>query len=255
MKSSRVLLCLLLFSGACAKRIPLPKHLEVSGPSELVQRMNAARSPVQKYFAEARLSYLGPQGRVKGTATLAVSRPSSFRYDLVGPHGSVVEAFATNGDTLQLFTPSENRFISTEASVANIDRLMAFAPLRLSPPEWVGLLFGEIQIPESAEVAYDDTTGRFVLSFLEGGRHLRVEVDPTSSQVTRAQILQSEEVVSDVVIEERDPKGIPTHIRMQAPAASVDLRASLRDIEHDPQNLGEDAFVLHPPRGITPQAP
>src|SRR5690554_3815951 len=102
---------LLALVTSCAGTIPLPRHLQVSGVQELQARMEKARPAVDKYFAEARLTYFGPQGRVKGTASLAVARPTSLRYDIIGPHGGVMEAFATNGEELQLLNPGQERFL------------------------------------------------------------------------------------------------------------------------------------------------
>lgn len=248
-------LLLALAASGCAKKIPLPEHLKVSGVQELQQRMQNSRAQVDKYFAEARLTYFGPQGRVKGTASLAVARPTSLRYDLIGPHGGVVEAFATNGEQLQLLNPGEERFLVGRASVENIDRLMAFAPLRLDPAGWVGLLFGEVDIPEHAALTYDENIGRFVVQWPEKSTdvQVRVEVDPQSARVTRAQVFRADTLMSDVIIESRDARGLPSALKMKVPERNIDLQVVLRDVEHDPENLGSEAFALQPPRGITPE--
>jgi len=254
--TTRALLALgvVLAAWGCTHRIPLPPRLAVSGTAELRERMVAARPTVQKYFAEARMTYFGPAGtRVKGSASLAVARPHSLRYDLIGPHGGVIEAFATNGTELQLLIAGENRFLHGPATPANVDRLLSFVPLRLDPEGWVGLLFGDIEVPPEAEVRYDEEQGLFAVTWQSGDATVRAGVDPETSRVMRAVMRRGDEVISDVEIEERDERGLPVQLRMKAPSADIDVRVVLRDVEHDPPSLGPDAFVLEPPRGAVPE--
>jgi hypothetical protein len=237
---------------SCAGRIPLPKHLEVKDLGELRARMAAHKPAVEKYFAEARLTYFGPEGRLKGGVTLAVARPASLRYDLVGPAG-VVEAFATNGKELQLLNASESRFWYGPASVANVDRLMALAPLRLDAAGWVALLFGEIDVPADGRWRYDDQRGRFVVEWPKDAARVEIELEPETAQITRARVFQGAQVLTDVVIEARDPRGLPSGLRLKAPDRGVDLKVTLVDIDYDPESLTPEAFVLTPPAGVQPE--
>src|SRR2546428_7303451 len=86
-------------AGGCVHRIPLAEAYKVSGIDTLRERMAAARVAVRSYTAEVRLTSFGPQGRVRVSGSLAVKRPASFRYEIQGPQGGVVQAFATNGNT------------------------------------------------------------------------------------------------------------------------------------------------------------
>jgi len=249
-----------LLATACAKRIPLPEHLRPAGVEELRQRMQKAGSPVQKYFAEARMTYFGADGRIKGSASLAVMRPQSLRYDLVGPHGGVIEAFATDGSQLQLLIPGEARLLEGPATPQNVDRMMSFAPLHLDPQGWVALLFGEVSVPAGAQLRYDDTAGHFVVHWSAAGSEVSLGVDPRTSRVVTAQVRQGERLASTVLIEERDPRGLPIRLRMKArvvtPEGSKDesdIRVILRDIEHDPAGLDAASFRLRPPRGVVPE--
>lgn len=245
---------------ACAKRIPLPEHLRTSGVDELRQRIEGARSPVQKYFAEARMTYFGGVGRrIKGTASLAVMRPRSLRYDLIGPAG-VIEAFATDGERLQLLIPGEGRLLEGPATPQNVDRMMSFAPLHLDPEGWVALLFGEVSIPPTAQLRYDETVGHFVIHWSEAGSEVTLGVDPQTSRVVTARVQRDERFLSTVTIQERGPRGLPIRLRMTARVGGpensdedADIRIVLRDIDYDPEALGPDSFRLRPPRGVTPE--
>lgn len=241
----------IIAAGGCAKRIPLPEHLSLKrGLEELGERMAAASPKVEKYSAEVRLTYFGPQGRMKGSAIIAVAKPSSLRYDLIGPHGGAIEAFATDGTEMQLLLPNDHLFIYGPATAANIDKLMRLAPLHRDAEGWVALLFGEVRPQPGAVLRYDETVGRFVLSWKEGGFDLTITVDPVTSQVVTAAMARAGELVSEVEVTGRDAKAVPTALEMKVPGADIDMRVILRDLEYDPDSLGEDDFVLRPPRGF-----
>lgn len=248
-----------LSAVACAKRIPLPEHLRASGVDELRQRMEDARSPVQKYFAEARITYFGAAGRIKVSASLAVMRPRSLRYDLFGPHGGVIESFATDGNQLQLLIPGDARLLEGPATPQNVDRMMSFAPLHLDPEGWVALMFGEVSVPAAAELRYDETAGHFVIHWSAAGSDVTLGVDPATSRVVTVRVQQGERFLSTVRLE-RGPRGLPIRMRMRVRVTDPedsdedsDIRITLRDIDYDPASLGPDSFHLRPPRFVTPE--
>lgn len=236
----------------CAGRIPLPQNLKAANAGELAQRMQKAASSVRAYSAEARLAYFGKEGRMRGTATLVVSRPASLRYDVYGPHGGVVSAFATNGQELALLDVAQSRYLYGPATSRNLDELLPFAPLGLGADGWVALLFGEVTVPQDAGLSYDDRAGHFVLEWLSGGLTQRLEVDPKTSRPVRARVLRGDDVVSEVTLDERDKKGIPTALRIKVPKQDVDVDVALKDLSYEPE-LDEDVFVLSPPTGVNPE--
>ena len=154
---------------------------------------------------------------------------------------------------MQLSVVSESRFLQGPATLDNIDKLMPMGPLRLDTRGWVTLLFGEVDVPADAALTYDDTIGRFILSWPARGTEVRVELDPKTARVQRAITKRPDAEASVVIIEARDDRGLPVALRIKAPEASIDLRIKLRDVEHDPTGLDADAFVLTPPRGVTPE--
>lgn len=264
---------LLLFQGtvvafsvaSCAGRIPLPKHLEVQNTEALLARMAAKRSTVKSFVAEARMTYFGPSGRVKGTATIAVARPASLRYEIQGPHGGTLEAFACDGERLQLLNLGESRFIVGEASPENLDRLMSFAPLGFTTKQWVSVLFGDFAIPKSASHRYDDRRGVFVIRWLrsrsdksppqvpaEGQEWMELSVDPKTSMAVHAAMIVDGEVFSEVEVESRDTHGLPAALHVAVPKAKVEMRMKLRDLTLNPE-LAPAVFQLQPPAGVVPE--
>jgi outer membrane lipoprotein-sorting protein len=244
-------LCLLL-PLSCAHRIPLPERLRVNGPQELGQRMRRAQSPLTSYSAEARVTYFGREGRVRTTGSIAVRRPASLRYEVMGPHGGVVTAFASDGVELYELDLGASRFYYGPATAAGFDRLFPFAPLGLNAEQWVHLLFGELELPEQAALSYDDHQGRFVVRWREGSIERRVEVDPASARLTGAQVLENGQLLSDVQIDERDAQALPVAFRLAVPPEKTSVEVKLRDVEANPE-LDPSLFVLTPPAGVVPE--
>lgn len=246
--------------AGCAGRIPLPAHLRVDSQAELRTRMEAANATVGAYSADARLTYFGPEGRIRTNATIVVSRPASLRYDLHGPHSGVLVAFATNGHEVQLVDFKTSRYRYGKATAETLDALMAFAALGLPAAGWVRLLFGEMAVPPEAALHYDDTLGRFVLAWLVRARQQQIEVDPATSRIVRVLLKDGmgsgASVLWQVEVQDRNSEGIPTRLRIRAnsPAGAeeVDVTVGLADL----QILSEVAasvFHLDPPRGVSPE--
>jgi outer membrane lipoprotein-sorting protein len=238
--------------ATCTGHTSLPAHLRATDAEELNRRMKAAAVATDTYTAEVRLTAFGPDGRVRGTASLAVRRPASLRYELMGPHGGVLTALATNGRELQFLDLAASRFFYGPATPANIDTLLDIAPLGWGPGDWVSLLFGEVSIPSSADLAYDSGEGLFVLFWSRDEKRLRVHVEPDTSRVVRASVWVGQNLVSEIHIEQRDAYGLPVRLRVHVMNPETDVRIHLRDVERDAK-LDDSVFHLDPPSGIAPE--
>jgi outer membrane lipoprotein-sorting protein len=229
---------------ACAHVAP-PASL-----GDLTTKMQAARSSVQAFSADARITYFGKQGRAKGGATLVVSRPASLRYELHGPHGGVLQAFATNGSELQLLDFQENHFIYGPATPTTIDKLMQFAPLHRTAAQWVDMMFGEVAIPPGADVGAEKS--QWLARWTDSDVTREVLVDPKTAQVSRVRTLRGLSVLSDVSVTDYDVSGVPTALHIVVPSAEVDIEIRLRDLTINPE-LDPTVFTLDAPAAMTPE--
>ena len=257
--------------AACAHTRPPPAIKTVA---ELEARLETRRVTVNSYSAEVRLTYFGAKGRVRGTASLAVQRPAKLRYELMGPHGGAIGAFATNGKEIQAADLAQSRFVYGPATRDNLDQLFAIAPLHLDAEAWVSLLFGEVvgpdrelyltpgqvnvrmmsllfgevALPDRATVAWDDALERLVATWQEGAHTMRVEVDANENRVTRATVISRGDVLTDIEVRGWDDHGLPAELALRVPATGDDVELKLRDVAYDPV-LDPGVFTLEPPRG------
>lgn len=239
----------LVGAASCARRIALAPAYAVRGLDELATRMHAASPRVMSYSAEVRLTYMGERGRIRATSSLVAVRPASLRFDVEGPHGAVVRAFATNGVELSALDIAESRFYYGPATPANIDRLLPFAPLGLLAAEWVELLFGIVELPAGAEFTYDDRLGVFVVRWTRHGNTRRVEIDPATARATRAQVWRGDDLVSEVEFGDREAHGLALRLDVRVPAAHAEVELRLRDLELEPE-VASGVFALTPPAGV-----
>lgn len=216
----------------------------------LATAMQSARSSVHTYSADARITYFGKEGRAKGGATLVVARPASLRYEVHGPHEGVVQAFATNGTELQLLDFQESRFIYGPSTPDTLDRLMQFAPLHLSAAEWVAMMFGEVSIPQAAEIG--SAKSQWLARWTSDDVTREVLIDPTTARVSHIRALRGASVLSDVSVTDYDKTGIPIVLHIVVPSADVDLELRLRDLIIDPE-LDPAVFTLDAPKALTPE--
>jgi len=235
--------------AGCATVHTLSPNLKVSTTGELLGKMKNAATGASSLVAEARMTYFEKGKRLKGTATIVSKRPGNLRYEILGPHGGVLEAFATNGKELQIAKLAENRFLYGPATPELLDQLLPFAPLNMTSTGWVNLLFGQVDIPSDAALRYDEIQGQFVLEFQRGATSLAVNVHPKTAQIHGIKGSVEGKLQYEVDITTWAPQGIPQELRITVPSEELEVRLELRDIELN-KSLDESLFVLDPLPGI-----
>lgn len=215
-------------------------------PTALREMMRGTQAAAHAYSADARLTYFGPDGRLKGTASLLVQRPDKLRYELQGPHGGVLLAVVSDGSTLTALDFKENRLVRGPATAANFDRLLSVAPLNLDSVGWVDLLFGDVSVPADAKL--DGKAWRW--QWARPPQSFTVTIDPETSRPTAAEVRHGEALVSSVKVLSRDGRGLPEALHLQVPAAKVEVEVRLREVTYDPE-VSADVFSLAIPRGAS----
>ncbi|MCK5689883.1 hypothetical protein KAI87_11470, partial [Myxococcota bacterium] len=153
--------------SSCATTIPMPAHLSTLDTAALRQKLEKSKVAVKDYSAEARLSYFGREGRLRGSAIVAVQRSDKIRIEILGPHGGTLSAFATDGKEVGLFDLGGEHFLYGKATAANLDRALSLVPLSQDATAWASLFFGEVLIPANAKLSWDEKRGELVLSWSE----------------------------------------------------------------------------------------
>ena len=178
-------LSVLIVLMGCSASVP-PK-VNIHNKSDFFRQMGDTRVEAASFVAETRITYFKKGKRLKGTATIVAKQPGNLRYEILGPHGGVLEAFATNGKEFQLAKLAESRFFYGPATPDLLDRLLPFAPLRMTSTGWVELLFGQVHIPEGASFSYGKEIGFYRIEFYRGDTKVLVLVDPKTTKIHEIQ--------------------------------------------------------------------
>ncbi len=233
---------------ACAGPQALRPEWRAENVAALRPRMAAAQAKLSSYSAEVRLTYFGNEGRMRGTASIAAMRPNRLRYELLGPHGGVLAAFASNGSEFSAIDFAKNKYVYGRASAHALDQIMGVASLHLDATAWVSLLFGEIAIPDEALLNYDTVRGLFLIHWRLGDEERQVWVDPETARVKEVWVRAGGAVLTHVEVSDWDERGLPVALHLSVPDTHDDVELKLRDLTYDP-SFDDEVFELAPPRG------
>ena len=244
-------LCLVVFlAGWGCSAAPAPRPLAAA---PLRQAVLAARTDMEGYTATLELTFMGPQGRYRGRASLRVERPDRLRYELYGPHGGVVLALACDGAQLDVLSMDGPHLRRGPAQAATLDRVLGLGPLGLGPAGWVALLLGEVVPPGEATLAAQQVGDARQLSWHLGDRTVRLGL---GAEGGRPHWLEVERAggarVLAVQIGRRDGLGLPVALQLQAPAAGTEVAIRLLDVEAVDGSAGATpgTFALGPIPGL-----
>ena len=240
---------LAIAADGCARRIPLPASAQGLGAPAVIARARAKRSTCEAYSAELRLQYFGGAGRYKGTAQLFAQRPDRLRYDIQGPHGGVLFAFATDGKQLAALDMGTNTITEGRATPEHFDALLPLAPLGLDAAGWVALMFGDIAIADAATLTYDDQAGLFWLRWARGPYGLRLGLDPVTFDARKMCGWVGDVEQWQVTLAPRDAHGLPKAMRVTASASHTDIELRWRDVDLQ-SPLVDAMFALPRPSGV-----
>jgi hypothetical protein len=129
-------------SGCAAVRQPPP--LVAAAPETGAQVKQLTESLVHRDLelvsmqTGAVMEYTAGDRHVKAREQIAVRRPDSLRVEAMSPFG-VALILAARGKQLEIFEPTEHKFIRGVASADTLDR---YVQIPMAPAEAVGLLMG-----------------------------------------------------------------------------------------------------------------
>lgn len=240
--------------ASCAHQRILNEQQKIHAIEELQDRMLRVTPTFAAYSAEARLSYFGERGRVKATASLVVRSPHFFRFDLIGPHGGLMQSFSTNGIEITLLDLTNNRYLYGSATEENFDALLGLPPLGLSAPAWVDLFFGVVHVPSQAELSYDEKSSLYIAKWMVNDHIHMVYVDPISNYWQRVVVADAQgNALNEAKILARKENGLPDSLQLWARGVgdktATEIEVHLRDIDTTGE-YEDSVFILDPPDGV-----
>jgi hypothetical protein len=160
-----ILICL----GGCRTLPPSPPPVTGLSSEDLLARLRGRGQQVKTFQAKGRITFLSPRQNYSGTALLAGQLPASLKVDVFDFLGRTILSFATDGTTVKVLSPRENKLFFGPASPGN---LAAFIPPTVTLPQAMRLLVGALPLSPGLPDRFDyqAASGRYLLEWGQGDK-------------------------------------------------------------------------------------
>ena len=206
---------------------------------DAIDRMHATYECSRGLGGEAKVDYVGDEGRIRGNVLFNASRPEQVRFDVFSPFGVTISTLTSDGKAFTLFDLKEKTFLKGPAKACNVAR---FTGVPVPPHVLVPLLGGEAPVlvhePQDASIEWE--SGSYVIRI--AGRHgasQRICLEPRPEDWERP--WQEQRIrVTEVAVEQ---KGVELYEVELNRHRSVKTSRPLKDED----GLGDDIPPSGPP--------
>lgn len=203
--------------------------------ARLTELMHAKDRRVKTIAGRGTLSFETPS--ISGSAgfLLAMVKPDSMLVKLEGPFGLSVGLMFLSRDRFVMYNSFEN---TVTTGVPTAGALHTVIPVELSYDEAFSAFCGTIALPDMPPSTYSVDDGRFLLTYVDGGRRSSYWIDPELLLVRRFTVVDGGgETIIDARTSgsfEADDASIPRRMVLSMPSTSRQLTvafssASLND--------------------------
>lgn len=239
---------LVLFLGACAAPRPSSPPSTLPDSAELLRRLADYEVRFAAMQGLAKMRIATAEKTLSFNQVLLVQKPDLLRCEVLSPFGSALLSLASDGETISVAVPGEQRFYRGPASAANVAR---FTQVPLRPADLVGILLWSLpRFPwQAAAVRRDGASELLVLSG-EGGVVQEFTFDE-AGRLVRGRYLVADEPRMQVEYREftADRHDFPRRVELSFP--SRQLTATLAILELDGlEPVPGERFSLRPPPGV-----
>jgi len=246
-------LFLIIPLAACATpKRTIPRAHPVPAVAKFLERLDPERSKV--FSLEGRISTKinSPSGKNSSTQLILLKRPSSIRLDAVTPFGNPVITMSTNGETIDIFYHSKNRFFSGDARKRGLSSIF---PASLSIKDLTLILSGHIPLidfdKDSMRAQIEE--GRYLFTMARDGIREEIYCDMETLDPLEGVIYgPGGETVLAVYMERYeafDDARLPAKIGISLPLENYKMEIKYSEITPN-SVLPEELFALMPPEGV-----
>jgi len=246
------LLALLAGLMGCRAAVkPTPPVPELTA-EQILSRLRARPVALNTFEARGRLTLISPQQNATGTALLKGRLPETLKVTLKDPLGRTVLEFATDGRTVEILFPRENKLLRGPATPAN---LAAFIPPGVTVPQALQLLIGDLPLSSGPPTRLQAKPGEgiYVLEWEKGAGSLqeRLWVDARNFEPRKVEWYGSggsPAFSAELGEFFGGPGGWPQQLKLVTPSPQpVELRLVYKDFTPNPSLNPGDLEVSRPP--------
>jgi hypothetical protein len=157
-------LAVILALGGCRGLPPAPPPPAITGPEDLLSRLQARQHQVQSFQGKGRIILISPEHHYAGSGLLIGKAPATLRADIYDPLGRSLLGFASDGREVAVLFPQEARFCRGPATPAN---LAVFIPPAVTLPQALKLLTAAAPLSPGPPDRWDFQTapGQYLLEW------------------------------------------------------------------------------------------
>jgi outer membrane lipoprotein-sorting protein len=252
MKLVRTLLLVVLVGlVGCKKALPPTPTIPKLSAEQILSKLKARQGSLTAFSAWGRLTLISPKQNATGKALIKGKLPETLRVDLKDPLGRAVLKFATNGRTVEILFPRENKLLKGPATPAN---LAAFIPPGVTVPQALRLLVGDLPLSQGppARLRLDPGERMYVLEWLKSDDSLQErlwvaadELLPRKEEWFRA----DGRLAFSAELEDfsQGSPAWPQQLKLVTPSPREELRLTYKDFTPNPSLSPGDLVVPRPP--------
>jgi hypothetical protein len=245
-----LMLVVLAGLAGCKAMPPAPAVPELSA-GQILSKLQARQGTLTAFAARGRLTLISPQQNATGTALIKGKPPETLKVDLKDPLGRTILNFATNGRTVEILFPRENKLVQGPATPAN---LSAFIPPGVTLPQALRLLVGDLPLSQGPPTRSHLDPGErlYILEWLKKDGSLQERLGVNADDLfprkeewfgADGRLAFSAELGD---FSQASPSW-PQHLKLVTPSPRVDLRLTYKDFTPNPALNPGDLVVPRPP--------
>lgn len=261
-------------------RAPPPSQFPTARAA--IDRMRATHECSRGLTGEAKLDYVGDEGRVRGDVLFMTSRPESLRIDAFTPFGVTLSTLTSDGSRFALLDLKTKQFHQGPAEQCNVAR---FTGVPVPPHVLVPLFAGEAPVlvhdPADARIGWRSGSYVIVIDGRHGARETitleprpedwqrpwaeqrvrvtEVVVEQQGVELYRVELTRHESAKTAAAREDEEglevpvpPSGpacaseVPRGVRVEVPTAGRDVIFQFREVSHNPPLIAGAFSQPHP---------
>ncbi len=246
-----ILILVLAVLAGCRGMMPKAKAPPAAAVSaeQIYSQLKARQGGLTAFSAKGRLTLISPEQNATGTALLKGKFPETLRVDIKDPLGRSVLSFFTDGQTVEVLFPRENKLFQGPATPTN---LASFIPPGVKVSQALKLMVGDLPLSDSPPTSVKPDAGGYVLEWLksDGSPQERLWVTTPDIQPTKEEWYGAGgQLVFSAELGEWNQvaAGRPQQIKLMTVNPKVDLRLTYREFTPNPSLTPADLAIPRPP--------
>jgi outer membrane lipoprotein-sorting protein len=225
------------------------RPVAAASPEQIYSQLQARQGGLSAFAAKGRLTLISPGQNATGTALIKGKFPQTLRVDVKDPLGRSALSFFTDGQTVEVLFPREDKLFKGPATPTN---LASFIPPGIKVAQALKLMVGDLPLSQGLPTAVKPESGDYLLEWQgkDGTLQERLWVSAADVQPKKEEWHGADgKLVFTAEFGEwnQAAAGRPAQIKLVTASPPVDLRLTYREFTPNPSLTPADLAIARPP--------